>query len=72
MGVHSANSYLLDQFLRDSANQRTDRYGGGIQNRTRLTFEVTEAIVAIWGGNGSESVYPRSRPMPAIRRWTAT
>lgn len=49
--VHSANSYLLDQFLRDSTNQRTDRYGGSIENRTRLTLEVTEAIVDIWGGD---------------------
>ncbi|EJM55029.1 alkene reductase [Pseudomonas sp. GM48] len=47
--VHSANSYLLDQFLRDSTNQRTDRYGGSIENRARLTLEVTEAIVKIWG-----------------------
>ena len=49
--VHSANCYLLDQFLRDSTNQRTDRYGGTIQNRVRLTLEVTEAVVAIWGGD---------------------
>lgn len=49
--VHSANSYLLDQFLRDSTNQRTDRYGGSIENRTRLTLEVTEAIVKIWGSD---------------------
>jgi N-ethylmaleimide reductase len=48
--VHSANCYLLDQFLRDSTNYRTDRYGGSIENRTRLTLEVTEAIVDIWGG----------------------
>lgn len=47
--VHSANSYLLDQFLRDSTNQRTDQYGGSIENRARLTLEVTEAIVKIWG-----------------------
>lgn len=47
--VHSANSYLLDQFLRDSTNQRTDQYGGSIENRARLTLEVTEAIVQIWG-----------------------
>ncbi|WP_282368089.1 alkene reductase [Pseudomonas sp. PS02290] len=47
--VHSANSYLLDQFLRDSTNQRTDRYGGSIENRARLTLEVTQAIVDIWG-----------------------
>ncbi|RAI64804.1 alkene reductase [Pseudomonas fluorescens] len=49
--VHSANSYLLDQFLRDSTNQRTDRYGGSIENRARLTLEVTEAIVKIWGND---------------------
>ncbi len=47
--VHSANSYLLDQFLRDSTNQRTDQYGGSIENRTRLTLEVTAAVVEIWG-----------------------
>ena len=47
--VHSANCYLLDQFLRDGTNQRTDRYGGTIENRVRLTLEVTAAVVAIWG-----------------------
>jgi len=47
--VHSANSYLLDQFLRDSTNHRTDRYGGSIENRARLTLEVTQAVVDIWG-----------------------
>ncbi|MBP6018049.1 MAG: alkene reductase [Burkholderiaceae bacterium] len=49
--VHSANSYLLDQFIRDSTNQRSDRYGGSIENRTRLTLEVTEAVVNIWGSD---------------------
>jgi N-ethylmaleimide reductase len=47
--VHSANSYLLDQFLRDSTNHRTDQYGGSIENRARLTLEVTEEIIKIWG-----------------------
>jgi len=46
--VHSANSYLLDQFLRDSTNQRTDQYGGSIENRTRLTQEVVEAVLGVW------------------------
>ncbi|MEP7008194.1 MAG: alkene reductase [Sphingomonas bacterium] len=46
--VHSANSYLLDQFIRDSTNQRTDRYGGSIENRTRLTQEVVEAVLGVW------------------------
>ncbi|WP_369931239.1 alkene reductase [Xanthomonas sp. NCPPB 2632] len=47
--VHSANSYLLDQFLRDSTNRRTDAYGGSIENRSRLTLEVTAAVVEVWG-----------------------
>jgi N-ethylmaleimide reductase len=47
--VHSANSYLLDQFLRDSTNQRSDSYGGTIENRSRLTLEVTAAVVEVWG-----------------------
>lgn len=49
--VHSANSYLLDQFLRDSTNQRSDEYGGSIENRSRLTLEVTAAVVEVWGDN---------------------
>jgi len=47
--VHSANSYLLDQFLRDSTNHRNDEYGGSIENRCRLTLEVTAAVVEVWG-----------------------
>jgi len=43
--IHSANGYLLDQFLRDSTNLRTDAYGGSIENRARLLLEVTEAVV---------------------------
>jgi N-ethylmaleimide reductase len=42
--VHGANGYLLDQFLREKSNHRTDAYGGSIENRTRLLFEVCEAI----------------------------
>src|SRR5476649_2025579 len=45
--LHGANGYLLDQFLRDGANQRTDAYGGNIRNRARLPLEVTEAVVAV-------------------------
>jgi N-ethylmaleimide reductase len=47
--IHSANGYLLDQFLRDGTNQRTDKYGGSIENRTRLLLEVTEAVTGVWG-----------------------
>ena len=49
--IHAANGYLLDQFLRDKTNQRTDAYGGSIENRVRLLVEVTEAVTAVWGGN---------------------
>ena len=49
--IHGANGYLLDQFLRDSTNHRTDHYGGSIENRARLTLEVTDAIVKIWGND---------------------
>lgn len=49
--VHSANSYLLDQFLRDSTNRRSDAYGGSVENRARLTLEVTRTIVDIWGND---------------------
>jgi 2,4-dienoyl-CoA reductase-like NADH-dependent reductase (Old Yellow Enzyme family) len=42
--IHAANGYLIDQFLRDNANFRTDEYGGSIENRARFLFEVVEAI----------------------------
>lgn len=47
--IHNANGYLLDQFLRDGTNHRGDDYGGSVQNRARLTLEVTEAVVGVWG-----------------------
>jgi len=47
--LHGANGYLLDQFLQDSANQRTDDYGGSIANRARLMLEAVDAAVAVWG-----------------------
>jgi N-ethylmaleimide reductase len=49
--IHNANGYLLDQFLRDSTNQRTDQYGGSIENRVRLPLEVVEAVVGVWGAD---------------------
>ena len=48
--MHAANGYLLDQFLRDGTNKRTDRYGGNASNRARFLIEVTEAVVGVWGG----------------------
>lgn len=49
--VHGANGYLLDQFLRDGSNQRTDAYGGPVENRARLLLEVTQAAVDVWGSD---------------------
>jgi N-ethylmaleimide reductase len=47
--IHCANGYLLDQFLQDGSNQRTDGYGGSVQNRARLLLEVTAAVITVWG-----------------------
>ena len=47
--IHGANGYLLDQFLQDNSNKRTDVYGGSIENRARLMLEVTDAVVSVWG-----------------------
>ena len=47
--IHGANGYLLDQFLQDSSNKRSDRYGGSLENRARLLLEVTDAVVSVWG-----------------------
>jgi N-ethylmaleimide reductase len=47
--IHGANGYLIDQFLRDGTNHRTDRYGGSIQNRARFLLEVTEVVIDVWG-----------------------
>ncbi|WP_426104430.1 alkene reductase [Massilia sp. TSP1-1-2] len=47
--IHGANGYLLDQFLQDGTNKRTDIYGGSIENRARLMLEVTDACVEVWG-----------------------
>jgi N-ethylmaleimide reductase len=47
--LHAANGYLIDQFLRDRTNRRTDRYGGSALNRVRFLIEVIEALVAEWG-----------------------
>ena len=49
--IHGANGYLLDQFLQDSTNKRTDAYGGSIENRARLMLEVTDACIEVWGAN---------------------
>ncbi|WP_020654496.1 alkene reductase [Massilia niastensis] len=49
--IHAANCYLLEQFIRDSTNQRTDQYGGSVENRTRFPIEVVKAVAGVWGAD---------------------
>ncbi|WP_437811099.1 alkene reductase [Sorangium sp. So ce1078] len=49
--LHAANGYIIDQFLRDGVNQRTDRYGGSIQNRARFLLEITDAVTGVFGAD---------------------
>jgi N-ethylmaleimide reductase len=49
--LHGANGYLLDQFLQDNSNIRTDNYGGSIINRSRLLLEVLDEIITVWGSD---------------------
>ena len=59
--IHGANGYLLDQFLQDGSNHRTDDYGGPIQNRARLHLEVADAAISVFGpGRVGMHLAPRS------------
>lgn len=49
--IHAANGYLIDQFLQDSTNRRTDQYGGPIENRARFLTEVVDAVTDVWGAD---------------------
>jgi 2,4-dienoyl-CoA reductase-like NADH-dependent reductase (Old Yellow Enzyme family) len=49
--IHAANGYLIDQFLQDSTNHRTDSYGGSIENRARFLLEITDAVADVWGAD---------------------
>ncbi|MBV8924187.1 MAG: alkene reductase [Bradyrhizobium sp.] len=49
--IHSANGYLVEQFLQSRSNLRTDRYGGSIENRVRFLLEVTQAAIEVWGAD---------------------
>jgi N-ethylmaleimide reductase len=49
--LHAGNGYLLDQFLQDNSNHRTDEYGGSIENRSRFLLEVVTALASVWGGD---------------------
>jgi N-ethylmaleimide reductase len=59
--LHGSNGYLLDQFLRDGSNRRTDAYGGSIENRARFPLEVARAVAGVWG---AERVGYRLAPQP--------
>ena len=61
MELHGANGYLIDQFLRTSANKRTDEYGGSIENRVRFPLEVIDALISVFGaGRVGIKVSPRN------------
>jgi N-ethylmaleimide reductase len=62
--IHGANGYLLDQFLRDGSNVRTDNYGGNLRNRARLPLEVAQAVAEVWG---AERVGYRISPHNILR-----
>jgi N-ethylmaleimide reductase len=49
--LHAANGYLVDQFLQNGSNKRTDEYGGSIQNRTRFLFEIIQVLISVWGAD---------------------
>ena len=49
--LHGANGYLVDQFLQDGSNKRTDIYGGSIENRSRFLLEIVAEMVDVWGGD---------------------
>lgn len=58
--LHGANGYLLDQFLQDGSNRRTDAYGGSIAKRARLLLEATDAAISVWGaGRVGVHIAPR-------------
>ncbi|WP_295049050.1 alkene reductase [uncultured Paracoccus sp.] len=49
--IHAANGYLIDQFLQDGTNRRSDRYGGSIENRARFLDEIAQAVTGVWGAD---------------------
>jgi len=49
--IHGANGYLIEQFLQSRGNQRSDQYGGSIENRARLLMEIAQAVIGVWGAN---------------------
>ena len=58
--IHAANGYLIDEFLRDGSNKRTDAYGGAVEARSKLLLEIASAVIGVWG---SEQVGVRISPL---------
>lgn len=65
--IHSANGYLLEQFIRDSSNKRSDEFGGSIENRIRFTLDVVDGAISVWG---KERVGIRLSPVTAANHAT--
>ena len=65
--IHAANGYLIDQFLRDGANARTDAYGGAVQNRIRLLREVVEAVATAVGGDRTGVRMSPNEPIQGVQ-----
>ena len=68
--LHAANGYLIDQFLQDGSNKRTDRYGGSIENRARFLFEVVDAVIKVFPRTAS--AYASDRAIRSTKCMTAT
>src|SRR5437588_3363190 len=73
--LHGANGYLIDQFLRDGANRRTDVYGGSVENRARFPLEVVDAVLSVWDAarvgykvppNGAFNSMSDTNPIPTF------
>ncbi len=65
--IHAANGYLIDQFLRDGANARTDDYGGPVRNRIRLLREVAEAVAAVVGADRTGVRMSPNEPIQGVQ-----
>ena len=68
--IHAANTYLLEQFLRDSVNDRSGPYGGSIENRARLTLEVTDTVAKVWGADRVGIRLSPVTPNAGCSRWS--
>ncbi|MHA7627468.1 alkene reductase [Corallococcus sp. M7] len=71
--LHGSNGYLLDQFLRDGSNQRTDAYGGSIENRARLPLEAARAVAEVFGADRvGYRLFPQNFPYTGMHDSTPT